>query len=122
MRLIVSSIVGGVYEQNSTVKKICADDWTAERTIIASNVLLIISAPAGGVSLHETCCHGYTLFCISAPAGASWDTEVTVELWESLYNKPINNEQNIISNQDNSIPHCFSLRHSIAIQTIEILY
>ena len=54
MRLIVSSIVGGVYEQNSIVKKICADDWTAERAIIASNVLLTISAPAGGVSLHET--------------------------------------------------------------------
>ena len=83
MRLIVSSIVGGVYEQNSIVKKICADDWTAERAIIASNVLLIISAPAGGVSLHETCCHGYTMFCISAPAGGVSLHETRKLLWRT---------------------------------------
>ena len=39
--MIVSSIVGGVNEQNSIVNK-CADDWLAERVIIASNVLIIV--------------------------------------------------------------------------------
>ena len=35
--LYVSSNVGGVNEQDSIVNK-CANDWTAERAIIASNV------------------------------------------------------------------------------------
>ena len=39
MNLIVSSIVEGVNGQNSIAKKICTDDWTAERTITASNDL-----------------------------------------------------------------------------------
>ena len=38
MNLIVSKIVEGVNEQNSIVNK-CVHDWTAERAIIASNVL-----------------------------------------------------------------------------------
>ena len=36
--LDVSSIVGSVNGQNSVLKKVCADDLTAERAIIASNV------------------------------------------------------------------------------------
>ena len=39
MSLIVSSIVEGFNEQTSIVKKGCADDWTVERAIIASNWL-----------------------------------------------------------------------------------
>ena len=38
MRLIVSSIILGVSEQNNIVNKCGADNWTAESTIIASNV------------------------------------------------------------------------------------
>ena len=37
MSLIVSSIVGGINEQNSIVKNVCADDWTAKCAIIASD-------------------------------------------------------------------------------------
>ena len=39
MNLIVWGIVGGVNDQNSTVKIVCADDWAAESAIKASNVL-----------------------------------------------------------------------------------
>ena len=35
--LIVSSIVGSVNEQNSIVINVCAEDWTAEMSTIASN-------------------------------------------------------------------------------------
>ena len=35
--MILSSIVGGVYEQKALWTNVCADDWTAERAIIASN-------------------------------------------------------------------------------------
>ena len=37
MSLIVSSIVGGINEQNSIVKNVCADDWTAKLAITASD-------------------------------------------------------------------------------------
>ena len=37
MSLIVSSIVGGINEQNSIVKNVCVDDWTAELAIIVSD-------------------------------------------------------------------------------------
>ena len=40
MCFIVSGIVGGVDEQNSILNNVCADDWTAERAIIASNNLV----------------------------------------------------------------------------------
>ena len=33
-----NSIVGSVYEQNSIVKNVRVDDWTAELAIIASNI------------------------------------------------------------------------------------
>ena len=38
MSSIVSSIVGGVNEQNSIVNTVCVDNWTAELSTIASNV------------------------------------------------------------------------------------
>ena len=34
MSLVLSSIVGGVNEQDSIMKSICADNWTTEQTII----------------------------------------------------------------------------------------
>ena len=37
MRSFVLGIVGGIYEQNGVVKNVSVDDWTTERTIIASN-------------------------------------------------------------------------------------
>ena len=37
MSLIVSSIVGGVNEQNSIVNTMCVDNWTAKLSAIASN-------------------------------------------------------------------------------------
>ena len=40
MSFIVSSIVGGVNEQNSILNTVCADDWTAESAIKASNAFL----------------------------------------------------------------------------------
>ena len=39
MSLIISSIVGGVNEQNNIVNSVREDNLTAERTIIASNDL-----------------------------------------------------------------------------------
>ena len=39
MRWLVLCIVGGVNEQNSIVKNVHVDDWTAERAIIASSAL-----------------------------------------------------------------------------------
>ena len=44
MSLVVSSIVGVVYEQNSIVKNVLVDDWIAELAIIASNVCLADSS------------------------------------------------------------------------------
>ena len=44
MNLIVSGIVGGINEQNNIVNNVCADDWTAERAIIASNGVAAIFA------------------------------------------------------------------------------
>ena len=38
MNSILSSIVGGVNEQNNIVNSVRAADWTAERAIIVSNV------------------------------------------------------------------------------------
>ena len=40
MGFIVSSIVGGLNEQNSMWINVCADDWTAEMSTITSNVLV----------------------------------------------------------------------------------
>ena len=37
MRWLVLCVVQGFYEQNSIVKKIRVDDWTAELAIIAGN-------------------------------------------------------------------------------------
>ena len=39
MSLIVSNIVGVVYEQSSIVNNVCADVWPAKLVIIASNGL-----------------------------------------------------------------------------------
>ena len=45
LNLIVSSIVGGVNEQNSIVYKCCADDWTVEISTITSNVSVLGMGP-----------------------------------------------------------------------------
>ena len=37
MNLIGTGVVGGVNEQNSIVNTVCADDWTVESAIKASN-------------------------------------------------------------------------------------
>ena len=37
MRWFVLCIVGGVYEQNSVVKNVRVDDWTAKRGITVGN-------------------------------------------------------------------------------------
>ena len=38
MSLVVSNIVGGVYEQNSIANSVCVDDTIAALVIIAGNV------------------------------------------------------------------------------------
>ena len=48
MSLILLCIVGDVSEQNSMMNSVQADDWTAERAIIASNGLNCI-----GFSVHS---------------------------------------------------------------------
>ena len=41
MNLIVSSVDEGVSKHNSIVNSVGVDDWTAERAIIASNVICV---------------------------------------------------------------------------------
>ena len=42
MEWLALCTVGGSNEQNSIVKKVRVDDWTAERAIIASNEITIL--------------------------------------------------------------------------------
>ena len=53
MSLIVSSIVGGVNEQNSTVNTLCVDDWSAELLTIATLLAFIaLSAAQSSAQTH----------------------------------------------------------------------
>ena len=65
MSFIVSSIVGGVNEQNSILSTVCVDDWTAESAIKASppNVCPVkISQEKDVLPFHSNlciCCQAY---------------------------------------------------------------
>ena len=59
MSLLVSSIVGCVNEQKSTVTNVRAYDWTAELAIIASNVCFSLKTQ---ITVSYTCTDLITVF------------------------------------------------------------
>ena len=72
MSFVVSNIIDGVYEQNSTVNNVRVDNWTAEWVIIVGNVLKTFHTY--GILTHFRYPHTYTQ-ALSTPHRSSSITE-----------------------------------------------